>query len=106
MFDEAEEIVLGCIIRGALSAEEASKTLQPENFLKAPTRHVYEAMLALHKRKEPVDIMTVPEQLARQEQPEGMEYVDSLVHYVPVERPAFYVGVVRDRSAWAHRKMS
>ena len=100
---EAERSVLGAILLcGALALEPIAhdERLQAEDFYRGRHALVYEAMLALHHRHEPIDTLTVTTQLRQHgvlEQAGGELAVDQLAGWVPAAgHSRAYARIVRD----------
>ena len=60
---EAELSVLGAALQGALG--QVAPLLRPEHFARPEHQRIFEAMLALHERGEPADLVTLSEELRR-----------------------------------------
>lgn len=60
---EAEQAVLGSMLIERPAVEKAAEILKPEDFYRDAHRFIFEAILALAERDEPVDLITVPEEL-------------------------------------------
>ena len=65
---EAEESVLGAILIDGDAITEVSETLKPSDFYKPANSKVYAAVLALYEQRQPIDILTVSEELERRGQ--------------------------------------
>jgi replicative DNA helicase len=65
---EAEESVLGAILIDGDAITEVSETLKAADFYKPANSKVYAAVLALYEKREPIDILTVSEELERRGQ--------------------------------------
>jgi hypothetical protein len=61
---EAERAVLGALLIEPLRTSDAAALLQPDDFSEKRNRHVYEALLSLVARGDPVDSVTVSHELA------------------------------------------
>ena len=99
---EAERGVLGSMLIEPEAIPHALTVLQPEDFYRDAHRAIYEAMLALFERSEPIDLVTLSEEVrksGRLDAVGGVAYLTSLAAGVPtaahVER---YAQMVRDRS--------
>ncbi len=102
---EAERSVLGAILlTGAMALEPIAheERLAPEHFYREQHALVYQAMLTLHKRQEPIDTLTVTNQLTEHgalEQAGGSLAVDELAGWVPAAGHArSYARIVRDHA--------
>ncbi|MGE4568600.1 MAG: DnaB-like helicase N-terminal domain-containing protein, partial [Bacteroidales bacterium] len=62
---ELEEAVLGAVMleKGAISS--VAEVLRPDSFYKEQHKVIFEAMLALFARHDPIDMLTVAEELRR-----------------------------------------
>lgn len=99
---EAEYSVLG----GALLSKQAFfrvvEVVRPEHFYKEAHRLIYEAMLEIYNRNEPIDEITLCAELTSKgvlSQIGGQAYVASLTDYVPTPANiSYYAAIVRDKS--------
>jgi replicative DNA helicase len=64
---EAERAVLGAILLERESLPKAIELLKPADFYKEGHRKIFDATLGLFERNEPVDLLTVSEELKRRE---------------------------------------
>ena len=64
---EAERAVLGAILLEAESLPKAVELLAPEHFYHSGHRKIFSAMISLFERSEPVDALTVQEELRRRD---------------------------------------
>ena len=85
---EAEQSVLGGILLSdrAMYGLVIEEGLKPEDFYRERHRTIYEAMLSLYRDSEPIDVLTVSEQLrtsGRLEQAGGKAAIDELTGGVP-----------------------
>ena len=60
---ETEEALIGCLLIGSKYIEEAAASLRPEMFYHNDLRTIMRAILELHKRGAPIDIITVSSEL-------------------------------------------
>lgn len=99
---EAEQVTLGSILLDAGAAARATAILEPEDFYRQAHREIYEAMLAVYRRGEPVDLITVADELKRRgryEQVGGAEYLTALIHQVPTAAHVVrYATIVQEKS--------
>ena len=65
---EAEESVLGAILIDGDAITEVSETLKAADFYKPANSKVYAAVLSLYEQRQPIDILTVSEELERRGQ--------------------------------------
>jgi replicative DNA helicase len=83
---EAEEAVLGSLLIDPDAIFEVASFLKPEAFYRVHNRWIYDAILALNERREPIDFITLSEELRRREQLEevgGEAYLVGLLNVVP-----------------------
>lgn len=84
---EAEEAVLGSILIDPVTLDYASAHIgAPGDFYLVKHQWIWEAMLALHKRHDPIDFVTMCEELDRREQLAeigGQAYISHLINGVP-----------------------
>ena len=62
---EAERAVLGAILLEPESLPKAVEILKPADFYKEGHRRIFATMLGLFERSEPVDLLTLSEELRR-----------------------------------------
>jgi len=83
---EAERGVLGSLIMDPSALPRAVEVLQPSDFYWDAHQIIYKAILALEARAQPVDLVTVAEELRKEGQLEkvgGTEYLRLLLDSVP-----------------------
>ena len=83
---EAEQVTLGSILLDSGAASRAMAILEPDDFYRRAHRDIYEAMLSIYTRGEPVDLITVSDELRRRGMYEGVgggEYLTAIIHQVP-----------------------
>ena len=99
---EAEQAVLGSMLTDKDAGISAIEVLKEEDFYRTDNRAIYEAILNLYNRAEPVDIITVKaelESLGKFEQVGGLEYLASLPDKVPTTANATkYIKIVEEKS--------
>ena len=64
---EAEEAVLGSLLMDPEAVGKIASFLKPDDFYRERNGNLYASMLAIYERREPVDFMTVTDELARQD---------------------------------------
>jgi replicative DNA helicase len=62
---ELEEAVLGALMLEKEALNDVIEILKPESFYKDEHRNIYEAIISLFKKSEPVDLLTVVSELRR-----------------------------------------
>ncbi|HNT74923.1 MAG TPA: replicative DNA helicase [Anaerolineae bacterium] len=83
---EAEEAVLGALLIDPEGIFRVLPFLRTEDFYLQKHRWLYEAMLRIHERRDPIDFLTLTTELEQQEQLEavgGAAYVSQLINAVP-----------------------
>jgi replicative DNA helicase len=83
---EAEEAVLGSLLIDPEALFQVSTFLKGEDFYIQKNAWIYEAILALHERREPIDFVTLRDELERRDQLEeigGAAYITRLINAVP-----------------------
>ncbi|MDH7480435.1 MAG: replicative DNA helicase [Armatimonadota bacterium] len=99
---EAEQSTLGSMMidRGAL--EKAIDILKPEDFYREAHQIIFEALVSLAIQNEPVDIVTVQEELRSKGKLEavgGTEYLMALIDSVPTAANIeYYARIVEDKA--------
>jgi replicative DNA helicase len=87
MFDlDAEEAVLGSLLIDGEAMATIADWLKPEHFGRDKNRWIYQAMLALYKRGEDVNLITVDHELAqsgKMSQWDAFQYNEYLVWRTP-----------------------
>ncbi|PLR67710.1 MULTISPECIES: replicative DNA helicase [Bacillaceae] len=99
---EAEQAVLGAIFLEPASLITASEILIPEDFYRASHQKIYNVMLKLADKGEPVDLVTVTSELADAnilEEIGGVSYLSDLANAVPTAANIEYYGrIVEEKS--------
>jgi replicative DNA helicase len=83
---EAEEAVLGSLLIDPEALFRVAPFLKADDFYIQKNAWIYEAILALHERREPIDFVTLCDELERREQLEGVggaAYITRLINAVP-----------------------
>ena len=99
---EAEEAVLGSLLIDPDAIFDVSNFLKPDSFYRVKNKWIYEAILSLNERREPLDLITITEELRRREQLEevgGEAYVIGLINAVPTSINAESYGRVVEATA-------
>ncbi len=99
---EAEEAVLGCMLLDKEAVYQALEVLKPEDFYREENKLIYSAMFNLYGRSEPIDLITVKEELVSLGKFEvcgGLEYLAELPERVPTTANADkYIKIVEEKS--------
>ena len=99
---EAEQAVVGSMLTDQDAVVAAIETLKPEDFYREDNKIIYEAILNIYNRAEPIDIITLKSELSSMGKLDavgGLEYIAQLPDKVPttsnVDR---YIKIVEDKS--------
>lgn len=99
---EAEEALLGSLLIDPDAIFDITPFLRADAFYRAQNRAIYQAIIALNDRREPLDLVTLTEELRRQEQLEavgGEAYLISLINAVPTAINAVNYGRLVEATA-------
>jgi replicative DNA helicase len=83
---EAEEAVLGAVLVSPETYFDLVHTLAPDDFFLHRNRWIWEAFTSLQEQRLPIDVLTVSEELERQDRLQevgGPAYLATLIHNVP-----------------------
>jgi replicative DNA helicase len=103
---EAEEAVLGAILIDPDAIIRVATVLRAEDFYREKNRWIYETALVLHERREPIDFLTVCDELDHREQLDsvgGPAFITSLINAVPTSVHAEYYANIVERTATRRR---
>ena len=99
---EAEQAVLGSMLTDQDAVIDAIEALKPEDFYRDDNKYVYEAIVNLYNRGEPIDIITVKSELTAIQKFEaigGIEYLATLPDKVPlVANSGKYIKIVEEKA--------
>lgn len=99
---EAEQAVLGAIFLDNKVIVSVSEILTPEDFYRMAHQKIYHAMLSVHNKNIPVDIVSVVTELSNSNQIEdigGTPYIRELAAAVPTAANAvFYAEIVEEKA--------
>jgi replicative DNA helicase len=99
---EAEMAVLGSILVDREMMATVAEILQPNDFYAHVHESIFLALVQLYDRGEPLDKITVSEELRRRsllERVGGLPYVSSLMETVPTAASAeYYANIVREKA--------
>ncbi len=103
---EAEQSVLGSLLIDPDAIIKIASFLRPEDFYRETHGMIYAAILALHERRQPADLVTVVDELERREQIEtvgGAAYLATLINSVPTSiHVEHYAHIVERTSIMRH----
>jgi len=99
---EAEQAVLGSMLTDQDAVVDAIEILKPEDFYREDNKYIYEAILNLYNKSEPIDIITLKSEListGKFEAVGGYEYIALLPDKVPlVANAEKYMRIVEEKS--------
>lgn len=97
---EAERTVLGAVLVDPGAMNAIASMLVPKQFSDARHELVFEAMLALYERSQPIDLVTLRDELAdRAERAGGMAYLASLLDGLPkISHPEQYAKIILEKA--------
>jgi replicative DNA helicase len=106
---EAEEALLGSLLIDPDALFEVSSFLRPNAFYREANKWIYEAILVLNDRREPVDFITLTDELRRREQLDelgGEAYLIGLINTVPTSINASSYARIVEATAVRRRMVS
>jgi len=83
---EAEQSVLGALLIDKDAIVVVSEFLRPEHFYKEAHGQIYKAILSLFEKREPIDLVTLAQELKEEgvyDEVGGSSYLTELVNFVP-----------------------
>lgn len=99
---ESEQSILGSILLDKEAIITVTETIQPEDFYKEAHKIIYECMVKLNNKNEPIDLITLTEELRKQghlEDVGGISYITSLSTIVPTtSNVKYYSDIVKEKS--------
>ncbi len=99
---EAEQSVLGALILDREAINTAAEVIRPDDFYKSGNREIYETILTLFNRNEPVDLITLSEELKNRGTLDGvggMLYLADLSNIVATTANVkYYCNIVEEKS--------
>lgn len=106
---EAEEAVLGSLLIDPDAIFEVASFLKPRAFYREQNQWIYEAMLDLFERREPLDLITLTDELRRSNRLDelgGEAYIIGLLNTVPTSINAKSYGHIVEAAALRRRMIS
>ncbi len=106
---EAERAVLGSLLIDPDAVIKVGNFLRPEDFFRERHAWLYEAMLSLNERREPLDYVTLIDDLERRNQLEdvgGPAYVTELINSTPSALYVDHYARIVERTALLRRLIS
>jgi replicative DNA helicase len=103
---EAEEAVLGALLIDPDAIIRLTTIVRPEDFYREKNGWIFDAIFTLHERREPVDYLTVCDELERRGQLEevgGAAFMTSLINAVPTSIHAEHYSRIVERTSTRRR---
>jgi replicative DNA helicase len=103
---EAEEALLGAILIDPDAIIRVAAFIKPEDFYREKNGWIYDSALALHERREPIDFLTICDELERRQQLDeigGAAFITALINAVPTSIHAEHYARIIERSATRRR---
>ena len=99
---EAEQSTIGSMMIDRSALEKGVDILRPEDFYRDAHQVIFDALISLAERNEPVDIVTVQEELRTRKQLDavgGTEYLMALIDSVPTAANLeYYAHIVEEKA--------
>src|SRR3989344_2330953 len=98
---EAEQSLLGCLMLDKDAIVKVVDSIRPEDFYKNIHQEIYQAMVDLYEKSEPIDTLSVSGRLREKQKLEeigGLSYIASLINSVPTATHVLnYAKIVRQK---------
>ena len=96
----AEQAVIGSLLLSTDALDEAAEIVNPGDFYRPVHEHIFRAALAVQARQEPVDVLTVADELTRAGHDKvGTVYLHECVQATPTAaNAAHYAGIVVEKA--------
>ena len=99
---ESEQSILGSILLDKDAMITVSEIVNPDDFYKEAHKIIYECMIKLSNKSEPIDLITLTEELKKQghlDDVGGISYITSLSTIVPTtSNVRYYADIVKEKS--------
>jgi len=99
---DAEQSVLGAILIDNEALPKALEIIDPDDFYKSSHKKIFNAMIELFDKSEPIDLITLTDCLKRDEALDdigGISYLSSLVNMVPTSANIrYHTKIVREKA--------
>src|SRR5512146_1037706 len=105
----AEEAVLGSILINPETYFDVAQFLQPDDFYIVRNRWIWEAFTRRHERRQPIDYLTVVEELEKQSQLSevgGHAYIMALINQTPSSMHAQAYGKIIEETSIRRRMLA
>ncbi len=94
---EAEKSVLGAILIDSGAINLVAEFLRPEHFYLPENKVIYSCMLTLFEKQQPIDVVTLQDELKREEAMKkigGKSYLSDLINTVPTSAYVEHYGLI------------
>lgn len=99
---EAEQSVIGCMLLDKEAVPSIAEILKTEDFYRDDHKEIFDAIIDLFQRAEPIDLITIAEQLKLRgtlDKVGGLEYLTSIATSVPTTANAkHYARIVEEKA--------
>ena len=99
---EAEQSVLGAMLIEREAISRVTEILRPEDFYREAHRIIYNSILQLFNKNEAVDLITITEQLKKEDKLEavgGISFITSLANSMPTAaNVAYHARIVEEKA--------
>ena len=99
---ESEQSILGSILLDKDAIITVAETITPSDFYKDAHRVIYESMMALNNKNEPIDMVTLTDELRKRgylDDIGGVTYLTSLSTIVPTtSNVKYYADIIKEKS--------
>ncbi|RDY25507.1 replicative DNA helicase [Romboutsia weinsteinii] len=99
---ESEQSILGSILLDKDAIITVTENIRPDDFYKEAHKIIYECMIRLSNKGEPIDLITLTEELKKQghlDDVGGISYITSLSTIVPTtSNVKYYADIVKEKS--------
>ncbi|MGB3717699.1 MAG: replicative DNA helicase [Candidatus Promineifilaceae bacterium] len=106
---DAEEALLGSLLIDSDAIFEVASFLRPDAFYREKNTWIYECILALNDRRQPVDLITLADELRRRNQLEevgGESYIIGLLNIVPTSIHVQHYGHIVEAASVRRRMIT
>lgn len=107
--EEAEEAVIGAVLINPDAFYGVHRFLKKDDFYFLRHQYIWEAMVAIHRRDEPVDYLLLSQELKRMDWLEavgGMPYLTRLINNTPTSIHAEFYGSIVESTAIRRRLLT
>lgn len=98
---EAEQSVLGSLMLDKEAIIRVADILRPEDFYRGSHNHIYQAMLYLYEKSEPIDLLSLTNRLQEKNKLEdigGTSYLTTLINSVPTAaHVVYYAKIIKSK---------